>query len=248
MVSSLILLGWMCFFFYTSFPDIRIPMDIFVEFDDPTSIYYNTTNQTILDQKDLGEHLFRVHLIIDIVFFSYFTIDLFIRFVICPRKREFILNILNIFDFFSILLFWVFFFAFIGVQLEGLFFARRVCESLRFFTLFRIFKLHWKFRTIVKTFVASAYELLVGFITICMVMVTMSTIIFYCEVNTAPNNWFDSIPATFWWTIVTITTVIISFIIIIKNLKVFELCFLLSRLDMETFIPQVFRVKLSPDL
>ena len=226
-----------------TFPEVRIPIGYYIDYDDPLSGIYNTTNQTILDQLPYGKYLYNVHLIVDVAYFGFFTVDFLIRFIACPRKRQFAVHILNIFDFFSIFLFWIFFVIHYKIENESLFFARRIFESLRFLTMFRVFKLHWKFRTIPKTFVDSSFELIVGFITIILCVVTMSTTIFYCEVNSEPLWWFDSIPATFWWTIVTITTVIISFIILKKTLKFLSHIFLHSRLDMETFIPQVLLVK-----
>ncbi len=202
----MILLAYMGYFFYGTFPDVREPIKIYIEYDNPSSSYYNTTNQTLLDQLQEGKYLYHAHLIVDVVFFSYFTIDFLIRFLVCMRKKLFAVNILNIFDFLSIFLFWIFFAVYSNNENEGVYFARRIFESLRFFCLFRVFKLHWKFRTIAKTFFISGFELFIGFITASLFMITMSTLVFYCEVNSNGN--FDSVPATFWWTIITITTVI----------------------------------------
>ena len=210
MFSYVILIAWICYFLYGTFPNVREPIKVYYEYDNPSSSYYNTTNQTLLDQLQEGKYLYHAHLIVDVVFFSYFLVDFLLRFSICTRKKLFVLNILNIFDFLSIFLFWIFFFIHFGLETEALFFARRIFESLRFFCLFRVFKLHWKLRTIAKTFAVSTYELVVCFLTIFIFTVTVSTITFYCEVDN--NPWFYSVPATFWWTVITITGVIfISF-------------------------------------
>lgn len=195
MLTNLILLSWLAYFLYGTFPNVRQPIKVFVE-------QPNNTEQAVLDR---GSYLYTTFLIIDVVYFSYFLIDLIFRFIVCPQKKRFFLNLFNIWDLGTILLFWILFGISIGTKTEAVYFTRRIIESFRIFLLFRIFNLHWKFRTITKTFHASAYELIVGFLAIFIFMVTMSSFVFYMEVNT--NSAFSSVPATFWWAIVTITTV-----------------------------------------
>lgn len=216
MLTNLILLSWLAYFLYGTFPNIRQPIKAFVE-------QAEGTEQAVLDR---GSYLYTTFLIIDVVFFSYFLIDFIFRFIVCPQKKRFFLNLFNIWDLGTILLFWILFGISIGTRTEAVYFTRRIIESFRIFLLFRIFNLHWKFRTITKTFVASAYELIIGFLAIFIFMVTMSSLVFYMEVNT--NEAFSSVPATFWWTIVTITTVIsfvhvLIVVICLSNIFIFFL-------------------------
>jgi len=80
--------------------------------------------------------------------------------------------------------------------------------TLRVFRVFRIFKFSRHsagLRILGNTLTACASEL--GFLvfTLCMAIIIFATIMFYAEKNVAGTT-FTSIPDSFWYTIVTMTT------------------------------------------
>jgi hypothetical protein len=52
----------------------------------------------------------------------------------------------------------------------------------------------------------SAKEIAIFVIYLSMGVLVFSTLVFYCE-SSQPDTLFESIPATFWWAVITMTTI-----------------------------------------
>ncbi|CAJ0586889.1 unnamed protein product, partial [Mesorhabditis spiculigera] len=138
----------------------------------------------------------------------WFTIELFLRFISCPNKYIFLTAFLNIIDFVAIAPFFVnFFWADASKSNSSMSFA--VLRVLRLVRVFRIFKLSRHsvgLQILGKTFRASIQEfcLLIFFMVIALVL--FSSGMYFAEQG-EPNTKFTSIPASFWFVLVTMTTV-----------------------------------------
>ena len=154
----------------------------------------------------------------DLTFFVYFTIDILLRFIVSPIKLKWIKNVMNIVDLTSIVLFWLFFFISLGSDNHIFEYLRRLSESIRILLVYKITNLNWRLKTISKTFTSSYRELILALFFILLSLIVISTCMFYAEVRS--NESFDSIPAVFWWTMVTMTTVKIFFNL--KSLNIYN--------------------------
>ena len=201
-ITNLLLLGWLIFFIYGTMPTVRNIIEK----------HLTKENQTGLE-KETASRYEQAFLIVDCTLFAYFLVDLLIRFLTCPSKVKFSKNLLNLIDAFSIFLFFLLFFITLSINDERIYFIRRCIESLRVILFLKFTKFSWRFRTIGKALKESTKELISGMTCIFIFMLIISTAIFYIEVRYNPQ--FDSIPAAFWWTIVTMTTVSFHFV---KNL------------------------------
>ncbi|VDK69320.1 unnamed protein product [Litomosoides sigmodontis] len=156
------------------------------------------------DVRDWSNSFFYIELFCII----WFTIELLLRFISCPNKFSFLRSVLNIIDFVAIApffgnLMWM------NSAKSSSSMSFAVLRVLRLVRVFRIFKLSRHsvgLQILGKTFRASIQEfcLLIFFMVIALVL--FSSGVYFAEQN-EPNTKFTSIPASFWFVLVTMTTV-----------------------------------------
>ncbi|XP_010777243.1 voltage-gated potassium channel KCNC4 isoform X2 [Notothenia coriiceps] len=146
----------------------------------------------------------------------WFTFEFLVRVVCCPNKMVFIKNTLNIIDFVAILPFYL------EMGLKGL--SSKAANDVlgflrvvRFVRILRIFKLTRHFvglRVLGHTLRASVNEFLLLIIFLALGVLIFATMIYYAErIGAQPNDptgsnhtHFKNIPISFWWAVVTMTT------------------------------------------
>ncbi|VDN08188.1 unnamed protein product, partial [Thelazia callipaeda] len=159
---------------------------------------------TSSDVRDWSNPFFHVELFCII----WFTAELLLRFISCPNKFNFLRSVLNIIDFVAIAPFFAnLIWMDASKSTSSMSFA--VLRVLRLVRVFRIFKLSRHsvgLQILGKTFRASIQEfcLLIFFMVIALVL--FSSGVYFAE-QSEPNTKFTSIPASFWFVLVTMTTV-----------------------------------------
>ncbi|CAH1228107.1 KCNA3 [Branchiostoma lanceolatum] len=177
--------------------------------------FRNLTEQAFAHTNDV-----RVNL--DIVFHNtffqietacmlWFCIELALRFYASPMKRQFIKDIMNILDFVVILPYFVDLILIVAsVDPTGSnVIPATIVRVLRLVRVFRIFKLSRHVRALqmlAATLRASAPQLIMLVFFMGILVVLYASIIYFMEVD-HPDQFFPSIPAAFWWAIITLTTV-----------------------------------------
>jgi voltage-gated potassium channel Kch len=160
-------------------------------------------------------------LIIDIVSAVFFTSDYFLRLYCSFSRLQFITNTFNIFDFLSfapLYIEWIAVYSGTPVHIAYL----RLFRLLRVFRLLRLIRLSKTLKIAVKSVKASYDGALLLIMIILLNLVFFSTTMYfvessYCYFDPTTQSWlytdthnpspFQSISSTFWWNIVTITTV-----------------------------------------
>src|SRR6218665_2488334 len=147
--------------------------------------------------------------IIESICVTWFTIEFSLRLLACPSKPIFARNIMNIFDLLAILPFFII----LAIQQtegncekakkSGSFIFIRV---LRVFRIFKLSKHSQGLRILGLTIKTSLRELGMFFFFLIIAMIIFSSAAYYAELGD-PKTQFSSIPGTFWWAIVTMTTV-----------------------------------------
>lgn len=164
--------------------------------------------------NDLFAYLTDPFFIVETICIIWFCFEVCVRFVVCPSKRDFFNNIMNIIDIVSIIPYFVT----LGTELAttpgddvnaSQNMSLAILRIIRLVRVFRIFKLsrHSKGLQILgQTLKASMRELglLIFFLFIGVIL--FSSAIYFAEVD-EPQTQFVSIPDGFWWAVVTMTTV-----------------------------------------
>ncbi|XP_004710711.1 potassium voltage-gated channel subfamily A member 7 [Echinops telfairi] len=149
--------------------------------------------------------------VVETLCICWFSFELLVRLVASPSKAAFFKNVMNLIDFVAIMPYFVA----LGTELAR---QRGVAQPamslailrvIRLVRVFRIFKLsrHSKGLQILgQTLRASMRELglLIFFLFIGVVL--FSSAVYFAEVD-RPDTYFTSIPESFWWAVVTMTTV-----------------------------------------
>ncbi|XP_035687209.1 shaker-related potassium channel tsha2-like [Branchiostoma floridae] len=165
------------------------------------------SNGTMLDKLDRAyeDHLFGV----ETACIIWFCFELAIRFYASPNKCSFMKDIMNIFDIVAIVPFFVDFFMIVGVsKLEKGSSTSVFVRVLRLFRIFRILKLsrHVKgLQVLGKALFESIGSFILLSFFLCVSMTLFGSVLYFAEPNDS-NGW-NSIPGTFWYIIVTMTTV-----------------------------------------
>lgn len=82
----------------------------------------------------------------------------------------------------------------------------RILRLLRFLRLFRLTSYMKATRLVVNVFKATKNQLLLALVLALFLIVISSSVVYFAEHLANPNQ-FTSIPATIWWSVVTLTTV-----------------------------------------
>eukprot|EP00093_Oithona_nana_P012658 12658.XXX_813022_807802_1 [CDS] Oithona nana genome sequencing. len=131
-----------------------------------------------------------------------FTAEYLLRLFAAPDRCKFMRSVMSVIDFVAIMPYYI------GLGLSDDNEVSGAFVTLRVFRVFRIFKFsrHSQgLRILGYTLQSCASEL--GFLvfSLAMAIIIFATIMFYCEKNVEDTT-FTSIPAAFWYTIVTMTT------------------------------------------
>ncbi|XP_012559313.2 potassium voltage-gated channel subfamily C member 1 [Hydra vulgaris] len=133
----------------------------------------------------------------------YFTTEFLLRFLFCPNKFSFIKGIMNWIDLFSIIPFYL------QLILGNYTRIHSFLQLLRIIRVFRIIKLAKHsigLQILGHTLKASFRQLLLLIFFLAINIVIFSSLVYNCEKD-EPDTGFNSIPSTFWWAVITMTTV-----------------------------------------
>lgn len=206
LVSVLVIVISIIIFCMETLPEFRDETDPVV----PTAV--QPFNQTVGPPGVKPTTFSDPFFIIETACIGWFFFELCVRFVVCPSKREFFHNLMNIIDIISIIPYFVTVITELATtpaESSGQNMSLAILRIIRLVRVFRIFKLsrHSKGLQILgQTLKASMRELglLIFFLFIGVIL--FSSAIYFAEVD-EPNTVFVSIPDGFWWAVVTMTTV-----------------------------------------
>ena len=136
---------------------------------------------------------------------AWFTFEYLVRIFAAPDTWKFVRSPIGIIDVIAILPF------FITLALEESTVAVRsfvVLRALRLFRVLRVFKLSrysTEIRVLLLTLYTSSGQLKTLFFCFSIATIVFSSAIYYAEIDN-PHS-FSSIPASFWWSVITMTSV-----------------------------------------
>ncbi|OWF55857.1 potassium voltage-gated channel subfamily A member 1-like [Mizuhopecten yessoensis] len=189
-------------------------METVPEFASDTCVYTNinlTENNSSKQNKlptvtiNYGDHFF----IMESVCVAWFIFELLMRFISCPSKRSFIKHILHWVDLVSVLPHLVFVgtYCLSGVCIDS--HASNAVAVLRILRVTRVLKLgkHSEGLQILALTIANSFKELLTFVAfLAFGVVIFSAAMFHSE-RFVEGTHFESIPGTFWWSVVSMTTV-----------------------------------------
>ena len=138
---------------------------------------------------------------------GWFSVEYLLRLASSPNKMAFLKGTLNIVDVLSILPFYISVITMYGFGVEGD--SMEVLRVLRIIRVIRIFKLTRHSRGLYilgNTLKSSRSELFMLLLFMILGVILFASGVYYCE-NGDNSEQFQSIPHSFWWAIVTMTTV-----------------------------------------
>ena len=177
----------------------------------PLSLHNNTSNETVAaaHHRQQDKAVFkrpRVWFVIDTCIVVWFSLEYIARLISSPEKMKFILSGLAIIDLTAIIPYFFSLFLVEGYAHAFTFTIMRIFRLLRVIRLMKLTRYVAALRILGHT-VRSCQEQLIALIFLILISVILfSSSIYYLE-NEANPEQFCSIPAAFWWTIITITTV-----------------------------------------
>jgi potassium voltage-gated channel Shaw-related subfamily C member 1 len=166
----------------------------------------STGNNTITTFRMLTQDFFPYLLVIDYLTVAWFIIDISIRMIVSPNKREYFRKFDNTIDIVATA--WLLLDLVLRIYIDS--FILESIQVIRVLRLFRLLSYHSGLQVIITSIKTSAgvLQLLVFF------MIVSSTIyaalIFYAERLTTDdpdNNLFKSVLDAFWFALVTLTTI-----------------------------------------
>lgn len=181
-------------------PNMRVPVIM------NRTVTQRNTTAWILDKVKTDAH--DAFFYVESVCNAWFTFEITIRFVVSPRKLDFVRAPINIIDFIATMSFYS------DMLLQHLAADLENADILDFFSIIRILRLfkltrHSRgLKILIHTFKASAKELFLLVFFLVLGIVIFASLVYYAErLQVNPRNDFTSIPEGLWWAIVTMTTV-----------------------------------------
>ncbi|KAE8615940.1 hypothetical protein XENTR_v10008667 [Xenopus tropicalis] len=155
-----------------------------------------------LRELPCGERYALAFFCLDTACVMIFTVEYLLRLVAAPSRYRFVRSVMSIIDVVAIMPYYIGLVMTNNEDVSGAF------VTLRVFRVFRIFKFsrHSQgLRILGYTLKSCASELGFLLFSLTMAIIIFATVMFYAEKGSL-NSRFTSIPAAFWYTIVTMTT------------------------------------------
>ncbi|XP_063712750.1 potassium voltage-gated channel subfamily C member 4-like isoform X4 [Symsagittifera roscoffensis] len=170
----------------------------------------STLQEEVEVKSDKRSH--SVLFVIECLCNSWFTFELFMRFLVSPQKQKFVREGVNIIDFLATVDFYIEVVQRM-IKLTGLY--KDCLDVLSIIRILRIFKLtrhHPGLKILQLTLKASARELFLLILFLIFGVVIFSAMVYFAEkmelkAQKHKKNDFHSIIDGFWWSVVTMTTV-----------------------------------------
>ena len=135
-----------------------------------------------------------------------FSLELLVRFIVSPDKLRFFWNVLNIFDLLAVLPFYITIAISVTPASIQSAYVLRVMRLMRVFRFAKIYR----YSSAIQIFVQTIRESVSDFMTLAFLILTATIVFASCGYYLEQENEgtdFVSIPAAFWWAVVTMTTV-----------------------------------------
>ncbi|XP_040885649.1 potassium voltage-gated channel subfamily D member 2 isoform X2 [Toxotes jaculatrix] len=153
-------------------------------------------------KESYGERFARAFFCLDTACVMIFTAEYLLRLFAAPSRYKFVKSVMSIIDVVAIMPYYIGLVMTDNEDVSGAF------VTLRVFRVFRIFKFSRHsagLRILGYTLKSCASELGFLLFSLTMAIIIFATVMFYAEKG-SPGSKFISIPAAFWYTIVTMTT------------------------------------------
>jgi voltage-gated potassium channel len=138
--------------------------------------------------------------LIELIFTTLFTLEYLTRILVSPRPLWYVFSYWGIIDFLGIMPFYL---SIIATDYRY-FLVFRILRMLRVFRILRLFRFLKESDQLFRALRASMYKIVVFTSFILTIVVLLGTLMYVVE---GPENGFENIPQSIYWTIVTITTV-----------------------------------------
>ncbi|XP_023808153.1 potassium voltage-gated channel subfamily D member 2 [Oryzias latipes] len=160
------------------------------------------SGQNRLEQTSCGERYALAFFCLDTACVMIFTVEYLLRLLAAPSRFRFAKSVMSVIDVVAIMPYYIGLVMTDNEDVSGAF------VTLRVFRVFRIFKFSRHsagLRILGYTLRSCASELGFLLFSLTMAIIIFATVIFYAEKGCSGSK-FTSIPAAFWYTIVTMTT------------------------------------------
>ena len=148
----------------------------------------------------LNQSYFEYFFAAELFFTGLFTAEYIVRVIISPRPSKYIFSYWGIIDFLGVMPFYI-----------GLFNADyhylvvfRLLRMLRVFRILRLFRFIRESDQLYRALRGSIHKIVIFISFVLTLVILLGTLMYVVE---GPDNGFNSIPHSIYWTIVTITTV-----------------------------------------
>ena len=162
----------------------------------------NVPNTT--DSSEVVVSMTNPWFVLEVAFNSWFTLEYCVRFCAAPKKLGFFISLLNLVDLTAIAPFYVTL-AFRNLRSRSVS-VIRILRIIRVFRMFKLSRYSRSLQVIGYCVLESVREL--GLLILCLLftVIISSSLIFYVEMDVRDTD-FTSVPAAFWFSIQTITTI-----------------------------------------